>query len=90
VELACAPEWEVSNYLAQAHDPWDAFARGRCPITILCAEQGSTCNVDSRIDQLTADGRITIETIPGTTHFLPMERPDLVRSTLSAVIEARL
>jgi pimeloyl-ACP methyl ester carboxylesterase len=87
VELACAPEWEVSNYLAQGHDPWDAFARSRCPITILRAETASTCNVDSRIDQLTADGRISIETIPGTTHFLPMERPDLVRSTLRAAIE---
>jgi pimeloyl-ACP methyl ester carboxylesterase len=89
VELACAPEWEVSNYLAQGHDPWDAFARSRCPITILRAERASTCNVDSRIDQLTADGRISIETVPGTTHFLPMERPDLVRATLRTVIEAR-
>ena len=88
VELACAPEWEVSNYLAQGHDPWDAFARSRCPISILRAEVASTCNVDSRIDQLTADGRITIETVPATTHFLPMERPDLVRSTLRAAIEA--
>ena len=90
VELACAPEWEVSNYLAQGHDPWDAFARSRCPIRILRAEVASTCNVDGRIDQLTADGRITIETVPGTTHFLPMERPDLVRSTLRAAIDARL
>jgi pimeloyl-ACP methyl ester carboxylesterase len=88
VELACAPEWEVSNYLAQGHDPWDAFARSRCPISILRAEIASTCNVGSRIDQLTADGRIRIETIPGTTHFLPMERPDLVRATLRAAIEA--
>ncbi len=87
VELACAPEWEVSNYLAQGHDPWDAFARSRCPISILRAETASTCNVDSRIEQLTADGRISIETIPGTTHFLPMERPDLVRATLRAAIE---
>jgi pimeloyl-ACP methyl ester carboxylesterase len=87
VELACAPEWEVSNYLAQAHDPWIAFARSRCPITILRAETASTCNVDSRVGELTADGRISIETIPGTTHFLPMERPDLVRSTLRKVIE---
>jgi pimeloyl-ACP methyl ester carboxylesterase len=86
VELACAPEWEVSNYVAQTHDPWDAFARSRCPITILRAERASTCNVDGRIDQLTVDGRISIETVPGTTHFLPMERPDLVRETLRAVI----
>ncbi|HEX4197306.1 MAG TPA: alpha/beta hydrolase [Caulobacteraceae bacterium] len=87
VELACAPDWEASNYTAQAHDPWDAFARSRCPIRILRAETASTCNVDGRIDQLTADGRIRIETVPGTTHFLPMERPDLVKSTLRAAIE---
>ena len=87
VELACAPEWEVSNYLAQTHDPWDAFERSRCPITILRAERASTCNLDARIDQLTADGRISVETVPGTTHFLPMERPDLVRETLRKAIE---
>jgi pimeloyl-ACP methyl ester carboxylesterase len=87
VELACAPEWEASNYVAQAHNPWDAFARSRCPIAILRAETASTCNVGGRSDQLTADGRIRIETVPGTTHFLPMERPDLVKSTLRAAIE---
>jgi pimeloyl-ACP methyl ester carboxylesterase len=87
VELACAPEWEVSNYVSQGHDPWDAFARSRCPITILRAETASTCNTDSRAAALTADGRIHIETIPGTTHFLPMERPDLVRATLRSAIE---
>ncbi|HZC17986.1 MAG TPA: alpha/beta hydrolase [Caulobacteraceae bacterium] len=87
VELACAPEWEASNYVAQAHDPWDAFARGRCPIAILRAETASTCNVDGRIDQLTASGRISIQTVPGTTHFLPMERPDLVKQKLRSAIE---
>jgi pimeloyl-ACP methyl ester carboxylesterase len=88
VELACAPEWEASNYVAQAHDPWEAFALSRCPITILRAENASTCNVAGRMDQLTADGRISIETIPGTTHFLPMERPELVRKTLRNMIVA--
>jgi hypothetical protein len=43
VELACAPAWEASNYSAQAHDPWRAFARLRCPARVLKAETGSTC-----------------------------------------------
>jgi hypothetical protein len=55
----------------------------------LRAETASTCNVDGRIDQLTADGRISIETVAGTTHFLPMERPDLVKKALRAAIEGR-
>src|SRR5580700_2141553 len=29
VELACAPEWEVSNYTSQSHDPWLAFEASR-------------------------------------------------------------
>ncbi len=86
VELACAPEWEASNYLAQAHDSWAAFDRSLCPIAILRAERASTCNVDARIGPLTADGRIRVETVPATTHFLPMERPDLVRKALRAAI----
>ena len=38
VELACAPDWEASNYVNQAHDSWAAFAATRCPIRILRAE----------------------------------------------------
>jgi pimeloyl-ACP methyl ester carboxylesterase len=83
VELACTPEWEVSNYIHQAHDSWGAFERSVCPIHILRAESGSPGRIEEQIDALTADGRIRIDTVPGTTHFLPMERPDLVRETLS-------
>jgi pimeloyl-ACP methyl ester carboxylesterase len=82
VELSCAPEWEASNFTAQAHDTWDAFARSTAPTRILRAEVGSTCSVEGREAELTASGRITLETVPGTTHFLPMERPDLVVSAL--------
>jgi hypothetical protein len=28
---------------------------------------------------------VLIETVPGTTHFLPIERPELVRETLLAL-----
>jgi len=82
VELACAPEWEVSNYVNQGHDSWAAFELSRCPIRILRAEIDSPGRLEGRIDQLTATGRIRIETVPGTTHFLPMERPELVREAL--------
>lgn len=82
VELTCAPEWEASNFTAQAHDTWDAFARSTAPITIFRAENGSTCRVEGLEAELTASGRITLETVPGTTHFLPMERPDVVARAL--------
>ena len=82
VELACTPEWEVSNYVNQAHDSWEAFAAARCPIRILRAEHESPGRLDDGADQLTASGLVTIDTIPGTTHFLPMERPELVREAI--------
>jgi len=28
-------------------------------------------------------GRVIVETVPGTTHFLPMERPDVVQVALA-------
>jgi pimeloyl-ACP methyl ester carboxylesterase len=88
VELACAPEWEVSNYLNQDHDTWGAFGRSVCPIHILRAELDSPGRIDGHTDQLTASGRIRIDTIPGTTHFLPMERPELVREAIWEAVKA--
>ena len=83
VTLACTPEWEVSNYVNQQHDSWAAFAASVCPIHILRAETDSPGRLDGRVEELTASGRIRIDTVPGTTHFLPMERPELVREALS-------
>ena len=82
VELTCAPAWEASNFTSQAHDTWDAFARSTAPITIFRAENGSTCRVEGHEAELTASGRITLQTVPGTTHFLPMERPEVVETAL--------
>ena len=86
VELACAPAWEASNFSTHAHDPWAAFAESRCPIRILKAEVGSTCSAAE--GDLTADGRIRIETVPGTSHFLPMEVPERVRMVLRELAAA--
>lgn len=83
VHLACRPEWEAANFGAHHHDTVGAFARAEIPIRVLKAEIGSTCGLDAgEISRLT-DGRARTETVPGTSHFLPMERPDLVREALS-------
>ncbi|HEX5379705.1 MAG TPA: alpha/beta hydrolase [Phenylobacterium sp.] len=83
VELTCSPAWEASNFTAHDHDPWAAFAAIQAPIRILRAEDGSTCRIEGHEAELTASGRVRIETVPGTSHFLPMERPDLVRQVLT-------
>jgi pimeloyl-ACP methyl ester carboxylesterase len=82
VELACAPEWEASNFSSHALDPWPAMARITMPITVLRAEVESTCNLTDPAVFPPDNRHVRIETVPGTTHFLPIERPELVRRTL--------
>lgn len=86
VRLTCSPQWEASNFRTHNYDVWGAFHVSRCPIRILRAAEASTFRLDGREADLGDDGRITVETVPGTTHFLPMERPDLVRATLQACV----
>ncbi|HEY2708765.1 MAG TPA: alpha/beta hydrolase [Caulobacteraceae bacterium] len=86
VELACSPEWEVSNYVNQDHDSWAAFDNSTCPIHILRATEASTGQFDGRIDSFIASGRVRLDVIPDTTHFLPMERPDLVRAAIREAV----
>jgi pimeloyl-ACP methyl ester carboxylesterase len=84
VELACSPAWEASNFRAHAHDPWAVIAQLRTPITVLRAAIGSTCSLSSE-DQLPIGiAPKHVETIADSTHFLPIERPDLTRATLLA------
>jgi pimeloyl-ACP methyl ester carboxylesterase len=85
VTLTCAPAWEASNFRTHHYDPWAAFRATRCPIRILRAEVGSTARLEDGQAELEATGRVRIEVIPGTSHFLPMERPELVRETLLEV-----
>jgi len=77
VELACAPEWEASNYAAQSHDPRRALRRFDGAVRILKAETGSTCHLVSN-----AARRLTVETVAGGTHFFPMLQPDIARDAL--------
>ena len=81
VELTCAPEWEASSFASQAHESAAAFAASRAPVDVLRAAEGSTCRFEPDPD----GGRIRVETAPGTTHFLPMERRELVRERLAAL-----
>jgi pimeloyl-ACP methyl ester carboxylesterase len=81
VALACSGAWEASNYRAQGHDARGALRRLPCPAVILRAEHGSTCRVSAG-----RPGRLTVETVPGTTHFLPFERPDRVRAAIAAAL----
>jgi pimeloyl-ACP methyl ester carboxylesterase len=88
VTLACAPAWEASGYIAQGHDTWDALRRSSCPVDIVRAEAGSTFQPSGGLEML--GDRVRVSTVVGTSHFLPMERADVVRSALASAIEEPL
>lgn len=85
VRLACLPEWEASSYAAQGHDPWRALRKVTAPVRILKAQHGSTCRASAAELRRRHPG-LRMETIAGSTHFLPMERADLVREVLSDAV----
>ena len=82
VELNCTPAWEASNFAAQAHDPWAALRRADIPVEILRAEHDSACCLLPGDRLLRHRPNVHLTTVEGTTHFLPMERADLVRDAL--------
>lgn len=82
--LACTPDWEASNYAAQAHDPWKALATVGRPVRILKAAAGSTCHVSTA----PRGSDVTVETVEGGTHFFPMLKPEPARAALSAAMDA--
>ena len=84
VELACAPAWEASNFAAQANETWRALLRIEIPVQIFRADHGSTFRIEGREAELAASDHVRVKTMPGSTHFLPMEQPDLVRAALRA------
>ncbi len=78
VRLVCTPEWESASFAATEHHPWPAARKVRCPIIALGGESNSTFPMSSRrrLHRLLPQARI--ESVVGTTHFVPMERTDLV------------
>jgi pimeloyl-ACP methyl ester carboxylesterase len=82
VELACSPAWEAANFAAQANNARRCLTTVKRPIALYRAAHGSTCRIGSGAGLMRANPELTIETVAGTSHFLPMERPDVVRDAL--------
>ncbi len=80
--LACAPDWEAQNFRLGPPDLRSAIDALACPITLLHAEEGSTTGAPLLAYIRARHPSAQIEHIAGTTHFLPMERPELVRAVL--------
>lgn len=91
--LACAPAWEAAVFKAHRIAPWGAIRKlrkRRMPLIVLQAARDSTAlpDTDARVHKVRPDAAVT--KVPGTTHFVPMERPYVVRDALRLVYEATI
>jgi pimeloyl-ACP methyl ester carboxylesterase len=85
--LACAPTWEATNFAVYPFNVAALGSRVRAPMTILHGTEHSSVpeRLLHRIVKGHTDARVV--RVAGASHFLPMERPDLVRSEIVAAAE---
>jgi pimeloyl-ACP methyl ester carboxylesterase len=85
VRLACTPGWEAANYASDAVDVWRELDGLRCPLTLIVGDKRSTCP-DPVVELLIARRPdIRVVKVPGASHFLPMEYPEIVRREIRAM-----
>jgi pimeloyl-ACP methyl ester carboxylesterase len=81
MQLACAPSWEAQTFRATPIGAAGLARKIRCPVTLMYAEQSTPPEAECRAFAR-SHGNTRLMKVPGTTHFLPMERPDLVREEI--------
>lgn len=87
--LCCSPAWEAANFISSyLFSPTDALTQPLADIRILRAAHESTCRWDEGAVVPPWPAHVKVESVPGTTHFLPMEVPELARAALREAIAA--
>ena len=82
VTLACTPEWESWTFRTATCAIWVWLARLRVPAILLKGTVNSTVMMGSRAAFVALVRHASARTIEGASHFLPQERPDLVREAI--------
>ena len=83
LRLACAPNWEAANFAYQGHDSVTPVKKLAVPFRLLVAEHGSTTRGIGAFK--TNHHAQSIEAVPNSTHFLPMEMPERVIEAFTAL-----
>lgn len=85
VSLTCAPEWEAKTFSTIGLSFWRGMARVRCPIATLYAETDSTLRTQGAQSLVAIHPGSAVTQVPGSTHFIPMEFPEVVAEAIDAL-----
>jgi len=84
VRLACSPKWEASNFRMSPPGIARLARKVRSPMTVIVGDNGTASPRElATILRLKPDTRLV--RVPGGTHFVPMERPEIVREEIERI-----
>ncbi|MFL2819572.1 MAG: alpha/beta fold hydrolase [Alphaproteobacteria bacterium] len=81
--LTCDPLWEAATFSSWKHDAMGLIDKLNCPITLLQAEFNSTARGNGPIKLMQKDKIGVHKIVKGSTHFLPMEFPDIIKEEIN-------
>ena len=81
--LTCDPLWEAATFSSWKHDAMGLIDKLNCPITLLQAEFNSTARGNGPIKLMQQDKLGVHKIVKGSTHFLPMEFPDIIKEEIN-------
>jgi pimeloyl-ACP methyl ester carboxylesterase len=86
--LACTPAWEAATFRAVSLRVEPALQALTVPFALLAAEHGSTVREAELAHFAEHPMCLDAQRLPGTTHFLPLEAGDAVRTAVRLVAAA--
>ncbi|MDE2462575.1 MAG: alpha/beta hydrolase [Alphaproteobacteria bacterium] len=89
VELTCEPRIEAEDFRSTPLAAYELASRVTCPVTLIRGDgPGSTCGANEAAEFVARKPDTRLITVPGASHFLPMEFPDIVRREILKSQEA--
>jgi len=83
VRLSCDPAWEGRTFAKASVNPLRVVAKLRCPVTLLThARDEPPFSQAARNAFMRAKPDTRLVVLEGATHFIPMERPEVVRDEI--------
>ena len=83
--LTCHPEWEAATFSSWKHNAMEAIKNINCPITLLQGEIGSTTQEPGIKLLKKQDPNGVFRIIKESSHFLPMEYPEVIQEEIRKI-----